>query len=136
MARYRRDTTFSGRPSYGNVYSAVNAMAGHLNSFGPTAPVPKKRLERMIKVGGAPGSGRQQLSVNGNTVALLQCASCRSIYERTKNVQPRKISTPLPPSPADCRALRLSPTPALMPHLPDAPLRSRPCRSWTMLSAS
>ncbi|KAL4448840.1 hypothetical protein ABPG77_007557 [Micractinium sp. CCAP 211/92] len=49
VARYRRDTTFSGRPSYGNVYSAVNAMAGHLNSFGPTAPVPKKRLERMIK---------------------------------------------------------------------------------------
>ena len=44
-------TSFSGRPSYGNTYSAVNAMAGHLNSFGPTAPVPKKRLERMIKVG-------------------------------------------------------------------------------------
>lgn len=46
------DTSFSGRPSYGNTYSAVNAMAGHLNSFGPTAPVPKKRLERMVKVGG------------------------------------------------------------------------------------
>ncbi|PRW32896.1 Photosystem II repair PSB27- chloroplastic [Chlorella sorokiniana] len=49
VARYRRNATFSGRPSYGNVYSAVNAMAGHLNSFGPTAPVPKKRLERMLK---------------------------------------------------------------------------------------
>ncbi len=50
-ASCRSDATFSGRPSYGNVYAAVNAMAGHLNSFGPTAPVPKKRLERMIKVG-------------------------------------------------------------------------------------
>lgn len=47
----RSDAEFSGRPSYGNVYAAVNAMAGHLNSFGPTAPVPKKRLERMLKVG-------------------------------------------------------------------------------------
>lgn len=46
----RSDTTFNGRPSYGNTYAAVNALAGHLNSFGPTAPVPKKRLERMIKV--------------------------------------------------------------------------------------
>lgn len=53
----RSDQSFSGRPSYGNTYSAVNAMAGHLNSFGPTAPVPKKRLERMVKVwrGGAAG---------------------------------------------------------------------------------
>ena len=50
VARYRRDTTFSGRPSYGNTYSAVNALAGHLNSFGPTAPLPKKRLERLVKV--------------------------------------------------------------------------------------
>ena len=49
VARYRRDTTFSGRPSYGNTYAAVNAMAGHLNSFGATAPLPKKRLERMVK---------------------------------------------------------------------------------------
>jgi photosystem II Psb27 protein len=50
VARYRRDTSFSGRPSYGNTYSAVNAVAGHLNSFGPTAPIPKKRLERLVKV--------------------------------------------------------------------------------------
>ncbi|KAI3430550.1 hypothetical protein D9Q98_005143 [Chlorella vulgaris] len=49
VARYRRDTSFSGRPSYGNTYSAVNAVAGHLNSFGPTAPIPKKRLERLVK---------------------------------------------------------------------------------------
>lgn len=99
VARYRRDATFSGRPSYGNTYrcvgsrggweervpaanwagcwcwqggwlftcpllalarlfttrSAVNAMAGHLNSFGPTAPLPKKRLERMVKARGGGG---------------------------------------------------------------------------------
>lgn len=31
-------------------YAAVNALAGHYNSFGPTAPLPKKRLERLRKV--------------------------------------------------------------------------------------
>lgn len=60
VARYRRDTSFSGRPSYGNTYSAVNAVAGHLNSFGPTAPIPKKRLERLVKV------SAQQHSSEGN----------------------------------------------------------------------
>ena len=33
-----------------NTYSALNALAGHFNSFGPTAPVPKKRMERIQKV--------------------------------------------------------------------------------------
>ena len=28
----------------------MNALAGHYNSFGPTAPLPKKRLERLRKV--------------------------------------------------------------------------------------
>lgn len=28
VAKYRRDAVFSGRPSYGNTYSAVNALAG------------------------------------------------------------------------------------------------------------
>lgn len=63
VARYRRDETFSGRPSYGNVYSAVNAMAGHLNSFGPTAPVPKKRLERMIKARAVQGLARRSANL-------------------------------------------------------------------------
>lgn len=49
VAKYRRDTKFSGRPSYGNTYSALNALAGHYNSFGATAPIPKKRLERLTK---------------------------------------------------------------------------------------
>lgn len=49
VARYRRDSRFSGRPSYGNTYTAVNALTGHLNSFGFTAAIPKKRLDRIQK---------------------------------------------------------------------------------------
>ena len=41
-----------------NVYSAVNALAGHYNNFGTSAPVPKKRLERLVKVrAGGDGGG-------------------------------------------------------------------------------
>lgn len=46
----RRDTSFNGRPSYGNTYAAVNAITGHINSFGYTQPLPKKRSERIVKV--------------------------------------------------------------------------------------
>jgi len=49
VAKYRRDPKFSGRPSYGNTYSVLNALAGHFNSFGPTANIPKKRLDRIRK---------------------------------------------------------------------------------------
>ena len=49
VAKYRRDASFSGKPSYGTTYSALNAVAGHFNSFGADAPLPKKRLERVIK---------------------------------------------------------------------------------------
>jgi hypothetical protein len=35
-------------------YSILNALAGHFNSFGPTAPLPKKRLERINKASAAP----------------------------------------------------------------------------------
>lgn len=49
VAKYRRDGGVAGRPSFGNTYSALNAVAGHINSFGPTAPIPKKRLERVMK---------------------------------------------------------------------------------------
>lgn len=38
-------------PACSNTYSAVNALAGHFNSYGLTAPVPKKRLDRIQKVG-------------------------------------------------------------------------------------
>jgi hypothetical protein len=36
--------------SCSNTYSALNALAGHYNSFGATAPIPKKRLDRLTKV--------------------------------------------------------------------------------------
>lgn len=52
VAKYRRDDRFAGRPSYGNTYSAMNALAGHFNSFGNTTPVPKKRLERVLQASG------------------------------------------------------------------------------------
>eukprot|EP00746_Dinoflagellata_sp_MGD_P145893 gnl/MRDRNA2_/MRDRNA2_78453_c0_seq1.p1 gnl/MRDRNA2_/MRDRNA2_78453_c0~~gnl/MRDRNA2_/MRDRNA2_78453_c0_seq1.p1 ORF type:complete len:167 (+),score=5.91 gnl/MRDRNA2_/MRDRNA2_78453_c0_seq1:30-503(+) len=48
VAKYRREPKFGGRPSYNNMYSAVNALSGHFNTFGPSAPVPKKRLDRVI----------------------------------------------------------------------------------------
>ena len=34
-----------------NTYSALSALAGHYNSFGPETNVPKKRLDRLTKVG-------------------------------------------------------------------------------------
>lgn len=49
VAAYRRNERFSGRPSFGNTYSALNALTGHYNSFGTQAPIPKKRLERLSK---------------------------------------------------------------------------------------
>lgn len=76
----RSDAEFSGRPSYGNVYAAVNAMAGHLNSFGPTAPVPKKRLERMLKV--RKGCGLCALESLSYPAASLCPASAWSAWSR------------------------------------------------------
>ena len=32
-----------------NTYSALNAVAGHYNSFGSDTPLPKKRLDRVMK---------------------------------------------------------------------------------------
>ncbi|GAX74464.1 hypothetical protein CEUSTIGMA_g1913.t1 [Chlamydomonas eustigma] len=49
VATYRREPRVSGRPSYGNTYSALNTLAGHYNNFGTQAPIPKKRLERLNK---------------------------------------------------------------------------------------
>lgn len=49
IAKYRREKKYSARPSYSNMYSAVNAIAGHYNSFGASAPIPKKRLERVVQ---------------------------------------------------------------------------------------
>lgn len=49
VAKYRRNDQFSGRPSFSNTYSAINALAGHYNSFGTQAPIPRKRLDRLNK---------------------------------------------------------------------------------------
>jgi Photosystem II Pbs27 len=48
-AKYRNSSQ-GGRPSFSNLYSVVNALAGHWTSFGADAPVPKKRLARISKV--------------------------------------------------------------------------------------
>ena len=49
VSRYRRDPKFAGRPSFSQMYSAVNALDGQLVSFGLKANFPAKRLERMMK---------------------------------------------------------------------------------------
>uniref|UniRef100_A0A061QVF2 Photosystem II Psb27 protein n=2 Tax=Tetraselmis sp. GSL018 TaxID=582737 RepID=A0A061QVF2_9CHLO len=49
VSKYRRDDRFAGKPSFGNMYSVLNAISGHYNSFGPEAPIPKKRLDRILK---------------------------------------------------------------------------------------
>ncbi len=49
VAKYRREGKFTGRPSYGNTYSVINAVLGHYNNFGSDTLFPKKRLERATK---------------------------------------------------------------------------------------
>jgi photosystem II Psb27 protein len=49
VSRYRRNPNFSGRPSFSNLYSAINALDGQLNSFGMNSRIPTKRLERIQK---------------------------------------------------------------------------------------
>lgn len=48
VARYRRDKVITGKPSYGNVYSALNAVSGHYNNFGTKYPLPVKRKQRVL----------------------------------------------------------------------------------------
>ena len=49
VSAYRRDPNFAGRPSFSQMYSAVNALDGQLVSFGLKANFPAKRLDRMMK---------------------------------------------------------------------------------------
>ena len=49
VAKYRRDKGITGRPSYGNVYSALNAVSGHYNNFGTKYPLPAKRKDRVMQ---------------------------------------------------------------------------------------
>mmetsp|Transcript_61942 Transcript_61942/g.110363 ORF Transcript_61942/g.110363 Transcript_61942/m.110363 type:complete len:167 (-) Transcript_61942:697-1197(-) len=48
VAKYRRDTRFSGKASYGNLYSVINAISGHYTNFGPKTPIPKKRAAQIV----------------------------------------------------------------------------------------
>jgi len=48
VARYRRDNKTTGKPSYGLVYSALNAVSGHFNNFGTKYPFPAKRKDRVF----------------------------------------------------------------------------------------
>jgi photosystem II Psb27 protein len=49
VAKYRREKSLLGRPSFRETYSALNAVSGHYVSFGPTAPIPAKRRARILE---------------------------------------------------------------------------------------
>lgn len=49
VAKYRRDKALLSRPSFRDIYSALNAVSGHYISFGPTAPIPAKRKARILE---------------------------------------------------------------------------------------
>ncbi|VFQ61798.1 unnamed protein product [Cuscuta campestris] len=49
VAKYRREKGLLGRPSFRDVYSALNAISGHYVSFGPTTPIPAKRKQRILE---------------------------------------------------------------------------------------
>ncbi|KAL2331724.1 hypothetical protein Fmac_019305 [Flemingia macrophylla] len=49
VAKYRREKALLGRASFRDMYSALNAVSGHYISFGPTAPIPAKRRNRILE---------------------------------------------------------------------------------------
>lgn len=49
VAKYRREKGLLGRVSFRDMYSALNAVSGHYISFGPTAPIPAKRKQRILE---------------------------------------------------------------------------------------
>ncbi|XP_057536043.1 photosystem II repair protein PSB27-H1, chloroplastic [Amaranthus tricolor] len=49
VAKYRREKSLLGKPSFRDMYSALNAVSGHYISFGPTAPIPAKRKARILE---------------------------------------------------------------------------------------
>ncbi|CAM6088331.1 unnamed protein product [Calypogeia fissa] len=49
VAKYRREKSIAGRPSFSNMYSVLNAISGHYISFGPNYPIPSKRKERILE---------------------------------------------------------------------------------------
>ncbi|KAK4486920.1 hypothetical protein RD792_006229 [Penstemon davidsonii] len=49
VAKYRKEKALLGRASFRDMYSALNAVSGHYISFGPTAPIPVKRKQRILE---------------------------------------------------------------------------------------
>ncbi|XP_047337215.1 photosystem II repair protein PSB27-H1, chloroplastic-like [Impatiens glandulifera] len=49
VAKYRKEKSLLGKPSFRDMYSALNAISGHYISFGPTAPIPAKRKVRILE---------------------------------------------------------------------------------------
>ncbi|KZV41918.1 Photosystem II 11 kDa protein precursor [Dorcoceras hygrometricum] len=49
VAKYRKEKTLLSRSSFREMYSALNAVSGHYISFGPTAPIPAKRKQRILE---------------------------------------------------------------------------------------
>ncbi|XP_021737498.1 photosystem II repair protein PSB27-H1, chloroplastic-like [Chenopodium quinoa] len=49
VAKYRKEKSLLGRPSFRDMYSALNAVSGHYISFGPTSPIPAKRRARILE---------------------------------------------------------------------------------------
>ncbi|KAJ3670245.1 hypothetical protein LUZ60_010569 [Juncus effusus] len=49
VSKYRREKELLGRASFRDIYSALNAVSGHYISFGPTAPIPAKRKQRILE---------------------------------------------------------------------------------------
>jgi len=49
VAKYRREKAVGGKASFGNLYSALNAISGHYISFGSSYPIPKKRQDRILE---------------------------------------------------------------------------------------
>eukprot|EP00401_Gymnodinium_catenatum_P018421 CAMPEP_0117562164 /NCGR_PEP_ID=MMETSP0784-20121206/54810_1 /TAXON_ID=39447 /ORGANISM="" /LENGTH=284 /DNA_ID=CAMNT_0005359715 /DNA_START=89 /DNA_END=943 /DNA_ORIENTATION=+ len=50
LALYRRQDAVVGRQSYYSLYSAVNALASHIVSYGPKLPFPNKRRQRFFQL--------------------------------------------------------------------------------------
>ncbi|CEM34402.1 unnamed protein product [Vitrella brassicaformis CCMP3155] len=46
---YRRFNAVSGRTSFSNMYTAINVMAGHYQSYGYKVPLPEKRRKRLMQ---------------------------------------------------------------------------------------
>ncbi|EFJ33709.1 hypothetical protein SELMODRAFT_77713 [Selaginella moellendorffii] len=49
VAKYRREKSVAGKPSFSNMYSVLNAISGHYISFGPSSTIPAKRQQRILE---------------------------------------------------------------------------------------